>query len=84
MQCPNCSLHKSNRVDAEDPESGERVPLFNPLTEVWRVRFELTSSGTVLGRTPGGRASVVALGMNLPNARIARALQLALGLLKTE
>lgn len=84
LQCPNCSLHKSNRVDAEDPATGERVTLFNPLTDVWRIHFELAANGAVTGRTPTGRATVIALGMNLPNARIARALQITLGLLETE
>lgn len=84
LQCPNCSLHKSNRVDAVDPITGERVALFNPLRDVWRAHFELADNGSISGRTPVGRATADALGMNLPNARIARALQIALGLLETE
>jgi len=84
LQCPNCSLHKSNRVDAADPVGGERVALFNPLRDVWRAHFAFAANGSVSGRTPVGRATADALGMNLPNARIARALQIALGLLEVE
>jgi 5-methylcytosine-specific restriction endonuclease McrA len=28
--CPGCNLHKSDRVEVVDPETGAIVPLFNP------------------------------------------------------
>jgi len=28
--CPSCNLHKANRVETLDPETGNQVPLFNP------------------------------------------------------
>ena len=37
--CPRCNLCKSNRVEVPDPESGQRVPLFNPRTDRWGDHF---------------------------------------------
>lgn len=31
LQCPYCSLHKSDKTAAADPETGEVVSLFHPL-----------------------------------------------------
>jgi 5-methylcytosine-specific restriction endonuclease McrA len=30
LQCPNCSLRKSDKVVADDPDTGQSVPLFHP------------------------------------------------------
>ena len=30
LACPMCNGHKADGIDAVDPESHERVPLFNP------------------------------------------------------
>jgi hypothetical protein len=29
LACPICNGHKSNKTDAIDPETGNRIPLFN-------------------------------------------------------
>jgi HNH endonuclease len=81
LQCPYCSLHKSNRTTAADPETAAQVPLFHPLRENWQEHFALLPEGTCLGLTPTGRATVNALGMNDPIPRTARALQMVLGLI---
>lgn len=79
LQCPHCSLRKSNKTEAVDPESGQSVALYHPLTDSWRDHFEVTADGTINGRSPTGRATVVALAMNDLWPRAARALQISAG-----
>ncbi len=75
-----CNGHKSDRQEASDPESKRMVALFNPRTEPWNQHFEWISEGTVIrGRTPTGRATVVALNMNHPDIVAARQLWVAAG-----
>jgi hypothetical protein len=63
--CPACNLHKSNRIDAVDPQTGLRAPLFNPRLDVWASHF--TWQGfEVVGLTPVGRSTVSALKVNQP------------------
>jgi hypothetical protein len=62
LACPLCNGHKSDRVDALDPETRTRHPLFNPRTQVWSEHFRWSADGLrVVGRTPEGRATVAAL-----------------------
>jgi len=50
---------------AADSVSGEPVPLFHPRNHHWRDHFAWSEDGTeVLGLTPTGRATVVALQLN--------------------
>ncbi|MBK9259495.1 MAG: HNH endonuclease [Polyangiaceae bacterium] len=80
LQCPNCSLHKANKIAAADPEGGESVRLFHPLDQRWSEHFRLNADGAIDGLTATGRATMTALGMNAMIPRFARACQLALGL----
>lgn len=62
LACPICNGHKSDKVEAADPISGVVVPLFNPRTQSWWEHFAWTSDGLqIIGRTPVGRATVIAL-----------------------
>jgi hypothetical protein len=62
LACPICNGHKSDKIDAADPETGERAPLFNPRTQVWSEHFTWTDDGLrIVGKTPAGRATVIAL-----------------------
>jgi hypothetical protein len=81
LQCPSCSLRKADKTEAVDPATGETVPLFHPRLQIWHDHFRLADDGTCEGLTPVGRATVDALGMNLPVPRFARAYQIALGLI---
>lgn len=73
LACTRCNDHKSDRVDAPDPESGEEVPLFDPRRQTWRDHFEWVDDGTIIrGITSVGRATVVALAMNDPRVVSAR------------
>ena len=39
LQCPYCSLHKSDKVEAPDPDSDEEVALYHPLQQAWEEHF---------------------------------------------
>ena len=75
LQCPWCSLHKSDKIGAADPATGVTVRLFHPLQDPWSDHFELRDDATLGGRTEVGRATIAALRMNEPLPRSARALQ---------
>src|SRR5258708_5281869 len=60
LACSLCNDHKSDRVAALDPVTGEVVRLFNPRRQVWTEHFRWTEEGDcILGLTPVGRATVV-------------------------
>ena len=61
--CPSCNLHKSSRIEATDPNSGDSVRLFNPRTDRWLDHFRWEGY-RVEGLTDTGRATVVALMLN--------------------
>jgi hypothetical protein len=62
LACPLCNAFKSNKINELDPVTGVVVPLFNPRTQVWWEHFEWTVDGLrITGKTPVGRATVVAL-----------------------
>jgi hypothetical protein len=80
LACPMCNSHKSNRINAVDPENLMTVPLFNPRTDSWGEHFEWIDEGTVIhGKTPKGRATVAALNMNHPDVIAARRLWVMAG-----
>ena len=39
LACPSCNLHKSDRIEAIDPDSGVEMALFNPRTACWQEHF---------------------------------------------
>ncbi len=61
--CPGCNLYKSSRTTAVDPATGTPVSLFDPRTDVWADHFAF-SDVTVVGLTPKGRATALALHFN--------------------
>jgi len=80
LACPLCNSHKSQRIDAVDPESLMIVPLFNPRVELWSEHFEWIEDVTVIrGKTSKGRATVAALNMNHPDIVAARRLWVMAG-----
>lgn len=65
LACSYCNDSKHKRNNAPDPVSGEVVSLFNPRTQIWSEHFAWSEKGDeVLGLTPTGRATVVALRLN--------------------
>lgn len=67
LACSLCNRHKGDRTTAEDPASGQVVPLFNPRLQVWSEHFSWIDSGArIAGLTAVGRATVIALHLNRP------------------
>lgn len=67
LACSLCNTHKSDRIAAIDPETGELVRLFNPRQQPWPEHFAWTPEGDqIVGLTPTGRATVIALHLNRP------------------
>jgi hypothetical protein len=61
--CHRCNEHKGTNLATVDPDTNERVWLFNPREQVWDEHFEL-SAGRIVGRTAVGRSTAWLLDMN--------------------
>jgi hypothetical protein len=60
-----CNLAKGDAIAGGDPESGERIELYNPRRHLWDEHFFWAEDGvTLVGKTPIGRATVATLNMN--------------------
>src|SRR5437764_806690 len=67
LSCQGCNGHKASKTEALDPATGQTVALFNPRLQNWNEHFEWTEGGIrVEGKTPVGRATVIALHLNRP------------------
>ena len=78
--CYRCNEFKGAKTHASDPESGQLVPLFNPRNQSWGDEFTWGNGGTnVIGITPTGRATVIALRLNNENVVEARAIWIEFG-----
>ena len=65
LACQGCNGFKYNKVAAEDPATGETVPLFNPRQSRWNEHCAWSDDFTlVVGLPPIGRATVEALQLN--------------------
>jgi hypothetical protein len=81
LACGNCNLSKAKATSAEDPDTGNCVPLFNPRAQIWSEHFEWTPDGTILrGLTPVGRATIERLKINQERVVMARFLWVFSGL----
>jgi hypothetical protein len=63
LACVSCSLHKAARLTAQDPETGDDVPIYNPRSQGWYDHFTWQDV-RVVGLTPTGRATMAALELN--------------------
>jgi 5-methylcytosine-specific restriction endonuclease McrA len=67
LACSVCNAGKLDRTRATDPDTGRRVKLFNPRSQRWADHFRWSDDfGSIIGRTPTGRAAVLLLNMNHP------------------
>lgn len=67
VACHSCNEFKGAQVEAQDPLTNVRVPLFYPCRQPWHEHFCWSEDGShIIGLTPIGRATVVALNMNHP------------------
>lgn len=63
--CQGCNSYKRADLDAVDPLSRDRVPLFHPRRHHWREHFAWNDDCTrLLGLTPIGRATIAKLDLN--------------------
>ena len=73
LACRNCNGFKHAKTHAIDPITNQENPLFNPRTQNWYEHFEFSEDKTeIVGKTPCGRATVIALRLNYEQAVIAR------------
>ena len=78
--CPRCNNHKHAKTHARDPQTGLRIPLFNPRLKQWHLHFMWSEDRLfIMGRTRAGRATVEALNMNLAQRVNLRRALLSLG-----
>ncbi|MGG6269703.1 HNH endonuclease [Leptolyngbya sp. AN03gr2] len=78
--CYRCNEFKGAKTDAIDPETKQLVPLFNPRTQSWTDHFVWRNGGThLIGVTPTGRATTIALRLNNDNVVEARAIWIEFG-----
>lgn len=61
--CPGCNLHKAGRIGLLDPDTDQRVGVFNPRSERWQDHFEWRGF-EIVPRTPTGRATCAAFELN--------------------
>jgi hypothetical protein len=71
LACVSCSLRKGARQAGTDPQTGAEVPLFSPRGDSWRLHFRW-SGVRVVGISPTGRATLIALKFNRPVAQAIR------------
>jgi HNH endonuclease len=65
LACRQCNDIKNDRTHAKDPISDETVLIFNPSEQTWDEHFVWEKEGEIIiGLTPIGRATVVALKLN--------------------
>jgi len=80
LSCRRCNQFKGTQIEAVDPESGIVTPLFNPRTQRWQEHFAWSTNATqIIGLSPFGRATVVALRLNNDDIVSARKLWVSVG-----
>jgi 5-methylcytosine-specific restriction endonuclease McrA len=62
--CLACNRHKGPNIAGVDPQIRKIVPLFNPRRHKWPRHFRWEGP-VLIGPTPIGRATVIALKINL-------------------
>ncbi len=65
LACVSCSLRKSAKQTAIDPETTREVPLFNPRRDIWSEHFQWDGARLV-GLTATARATIETLALNRP------------------
>jgi hypothetical protein len=83
--CPVCNNRKRAHTLASDPETGRRVPLFNPRRQEWGAHFRWAeNSVTLTGLTAVGRATIHQLEINRPTMVLFRRLLAEHGLMSAD
>jgi 5-methylcytosine-specific restriction endonuclease McrA len=80
LACSLCNDYKGNRIAALDPITGELVRLFDPRHQSWQDHFVWSTVGDhIVGVTPIGRGTIIALNLNRPSLVRARQLWIPTG-----
>jgi len=80
LACLGCNGHKHAKTEANDPVSGEIVPLFHPRRQKWHDHFRWSDDYLmIMGLTAIGRASIEALRVNRPSVVNLRKMLYAMG-----
>ncbi len=80
LACRCCNEFKGVQTNARDPKTGNVVNLFNPRQQIWHEHFSWSKNGTeIIGKTPCGRATVLALKMNNSEIVVARRMWVSVG-----
>ena len=80
LACSLCNDYKGDQIAATDPLTGELVRLFDPRHQVWGEHFAWTADGDrIVGLSPIGRATAVALNLNRPSLVTARQAWVSVG-----
>ena len=65
LACDLCNSYKGVQTHAVDPVTNQITPLFNPRQQDWHEHFAWSADGIyILGLTPTGRATSIALRLN--------------------
>lgn len=65
LACRLCNNYKATQTHHIDPETGRSTKLFNPRVQTWTEHFQWDDTGThIVGLSPCGRATVIALKLN--------------------
>jgi hypothetical protein len=63
--CFGCNGHKHAKTQSIDPDTDKQVLLYHPRQQIWTEHFAWSDDFTlIIGKTPHGRATVVALHLN--------------------
>jgi hypothetical protein len=80
LSCFACNRRKWDRRSGLDPTGGSEHGLNSPRIDLWNEHFVWSRDGlSIVGRSPIGRATVIALDMNRERLRQIRAADAALG-----
>lgn len=80
LACTYCNTFKGSQTHGIDSETNRKVLLFNPRRQDWTKHFSLDlDQATIIGRSPCGRATVIALNLNYQLALDTRKLWVAVG-----
>ncbi len=80
LSCRSCNQFKGTQIEAIDPDTKMVVPLFNPRIQSWSEHFRWSTDGLmIIGLTPVGRATVIALKLNHEHIVESRRLWVSVG-----
>ena len=63
--CFGCNAYKHTKTEGIDPETNQKISLFNPRQQSWHDHFKWSDDSTELvGKTPDARATISVLRLN--------------------